>query len=95
MYIDSEKIEKVYYRTSKHGIKHRYVRKVTSLNFVCDNCGNSFSRLKGNVSPKRLDNRYYHCCANCNSKQFAQRKGVEKRLFWNTPVSSTTPINHL
>jgi hypothetical protein len=52
-----------------------------------------FKRLKGSMDPKRLSNNYFHCCADCNSKKFAQRKGVERKKIWDMPASSTLPIN--
>jgi hypothetical protein len=95
MYLEQEKLEKVYYRTSKLGKVHRYVRTLTILKLQCDNCLSIFFKEKGRLSPKRLDNKYYHCCTNCDSKRFAQKKGSEKRSFWNIPVSSSTPIDRL
>lgn len=93
MFIREEKIEEVYYRTSKLGIQHEYTRIRTNVVFTCDNCGHNFARPKGSVSPKRLSNNYFHCCNNCDSKRFAQKKGVERRFIWDLPASSTLPIN--
>jgi hypothetical protein len=93
MYITSliEKVE--YTRLSKLGIEHTYHRSRTWIVFHCDNCGIEFKRLKGSMDPKRLSNNYFHCCADCNSKKFAQRKGVERKKIWDMPASSTLPIN--
>jgi len=32
-------------------------------------------------------------CDNCDSKKFAQRKGVEKKQMWNMTASSSQPIS--
>ena len=92
MYIESRKDIKEYQRTSKHGKIHRYTRTTTMLIFTCDNCGKTFERARGQIDPRRLNNDYYHVCANCNPKQFAQAKGVERRRMWNTPVNSDLKI---
>jgi hypothetical protein len=47
------------------------------------------------MDPKRISNTYYHVCASCDAKRFAQRKGVEKRMIWNMPASSMIPIDKL
>lgn len=95
MYIGEEKQEKHYTRTSKLGTSHTYVRTITYVIFACDNCGEQFNRPRGSMNPKRISNNYFHCCSNCDSKRFAQKKGVERRLIWDMPASSTLPINRL
>ena len=92
MYIESRKAVKEYQRTSKHGLTHRYTRTTTVLIFTCDGCGVMFERSRGQIDPRRLNNDYYHVCADCNPKQFAQSKGVERRRMWNTPVNSDLKI---
>lgn len=59
----------------------------------CDNCDAEFTRDRGNMDPKRLSNNYFHVCNNCDSKKFAQRKGVERKKVWNMTASSSLPIN--
>lgn len=93
MFIREDKIDEVYYRYSKSMLKHKYTRTRTDVLFICDNCGSNFTRPKGEVSPKRLSNNYFHCCTNCDTKRFAQKKGVERRLIWDLPASSTLPVN--
>lgn len=95
MYLGQEKQQKFYLRTSKLGLTHEYARQVTIVIFACDNCGNQFSRCRGTMDPKRLNNNYFHCCPECDSKRFAQKKGVERRLIWDMPASSTLPISRL
>lgn len=91
-----EEIEKCeYYRDSKLGKSHSYVREKTMAVFRCDNCGEIFKRPRAKMSPKRLNNNYFHCCANCNSKRFAQRKGVEQKKVWDLPASSDLDISKL
>jgi hypothetical protein len=95
MYLREKKQQHQYTRTSKLGISHEYTRTCTVIIFGCDNCGETFTRLKGDVSPKRLSNNYFHCCTSCDAKRFAQQKGVERRLIWDLPVSSTADISRL
>jgi hypothetical protein len=54
-----------------------------------------FNRLRGSMDPKRLSNSYFHVCKNCDSKKFAQKKGVEQKQKWNMTASSSTPISKL
>jgi hypothetical protein len=54
-----------------------------------------FKRDKGAMSPKRLSNNYFHVCTNCDSKRFAQRKGVERKHVWDMPASSLKDISQL
>lgn len=95
MFIETIKELKEYVRCSKLGNKHSYYRMRTYAVFCCDNCGSKFSRMLGEMSSKRLSNNYFHCCENCNAKQFAQRKGIEKKKVWDLPASSTENIGRL
>ena len=95
MLLTIEKVETVYYRTSKLGVEHPY----TKIGFVsvlrCDNCGEIFKRPNALLAPKRRSNAYFHVCENCDAKRFAQRKGVERRTIWDRPVSSTDDISKI
>lgn len=82
-------------RISKKGKAHEYVRTCSYAIFRCDNCDKEFSRPRGKMNPKRLSNNYFHVCGQCNAKQFAQKRGVEKRKVWNLKASSTLPISKL
>lgn len=95
MYIKTEIEYKLYLRTSKLGKEHSYIRSHTVAIFRCDNCGEIFTRLKGNMSPKRLNNNYFHCCTNCDPKRFAQKKGAERRTIWDKTVNSDLDISRL
>lgn len=95
MFIKEEKVTNIYYRKSKLGSDHSYKRVVTVITLKCDNCEMYFTRLKGNICSKRRSNKYYHCCSKCDSKRFAQLKGIAKRMIWNIPVSSTVTIDKL
>jgi hypothetical protein len=95
MYLKSEIEYKLYSRTSKLGVEHSYFRKITNGIFRCDNCSVIFTRQKGKMDPKRLSNNYFHCCLNCDSKKFAQRKGVERRTIWDKTVDSDLDISRL
>ena len=80
-------------RTSKRGTNHTYMRKKTVVVFSCDACNGIFSRDKGSMDPKRLNNNYYHVCRDCDAKKFAQEKGVEARRVWDMPVSSLKTLD--
>ena len=82
-------------RKSKMGKEHAYKREVTHCVFRCDNCDAEFDRTRGSMDPKRLSNNYFHVCKNCDSKVFAQKKGVEQKQKWNMSASSSTPISKL
>ncbi len=61
----------------------------------CDNCDVEFERERGNMDYKRLNNNFFHVCSNCDSKRFAQKKGVERKQIWNMSASSGIPIGKL
>ncbi len=79
-------------RISKLGLVHEYLRRQTVAIFRCDNCDDVFERTLKNVDRKRLSNNYFHCCANCDAKRFAQRKGVERKKIWDMPASIDWPV---
>jgi len=79
-------------RTSKLGKEHRYKRKKTVAIFRCDNCNSMFERDLKHIDYRRLSNNYFHCCSKCDSKRFAQRKGIEQKQIWDMPASSTLPV---
>ena len=93
MLINTEYTTTEYTRISKLGCKHTYLRKKTILVFRCDCCGITFNREKGSMDPKRLSNRFYHVCSNCDTKKFAQEKGVEGRRIWEMPASSLKTLD--
>ena len=93
MLIRTEYVITEFQRSSKTGQLHSYSRKKTVLVFACDNCNSEFCRERGSMSPERMSNNYYHVCTDCNIKKFAQEKSVEKRLFWNLPVSSLKTVD--
>lgn len=95
MIISTEYVTTEYMRTSKLGKKHNYFRKKTIITLRCDNCNAMFTRDKGSMNPERLTNQFYHVCSNCNAKQFAQSKGVERRKIWEMPVSSLKTLDQL
>lgn len=95
MFITTEKESTKHTRVSKLGKEHEYIRTRTIAVFRCDNCGEGFRRLTEKISPKRLNNNYFHCCSNCDSKRFAQRKGAERRTIWDMPVNSDLDISRL
>ena len=95
MYIKQFIVKKVHERVSKSGVKHTYYRNVTMVLLRCDNCDVEFERARGSMDPKRLSNSYFHVCKNCDSKKFAQKKGVEQKQKWNLSASSDLPISKL
>jgi len=92
MILKTKKVLTQHIRISKLKKSHVYTREKTLVVIQCDSCGSVFEREQGTMDPKRLDNRYYHVCSNCDVKKFAQSKGVEKRKFWELPVSSNLDI---
>lgn len=93
MYIGKEQEIVTYTRLSKTGLEHTYKRIRTLAVFRCDNCDELFRRELKKVSSKRLNNRYFHCCSNCDVKRFAQRKGVEQKKIWDMPASVELPVS--
>ena len=92
MIIETKKITTTYTRISKLKNAHSYSRIKTMVVIQCDNCQSLFEREQGSMDHKRLSNEYFHVCSNCNSKQFAQKKGVERRQLWNISVDSDLKI---
>lgn len=95
MYLGQKKQVETYSRPSKNGLVHEYFRIKTYVIFRCDCCLNVFERMKQQISPKRLSNNYFHCCYKCDSKKFAQSKGVERRKIWDMPASSELNISRI
>ena len=92
MFLKKETQQSQYVRCSKNGVEHKYTREKTVAIFLCDNCSNEFNRDVRLMDRKRLSNNYFHVCGNCDSKRFAQRKGVEQKKIWDMPASTTLPV---
>lgn len=84
-----------YVRPSKNGIKHTYVKKRALIELRCDNCNEIFTRPRANMSPKRLNNNYFHVCNTCDNKRFAQKKRIQKTKIWDMKASSLEDISKL
>lgn len=95
MYLSEFTKKSRHQRKSKTGLLHNYQRQKTYCRLCCDNCGTEFVRERSRMSPARLSNNFFHVCENCDSKKFAQRKGVEKKQMWNMTASSSIPISKL
>lgn len=95
MFIRIDKQRTQHTRASKLGDQHTYYRDKSVVVFRCDNCGEMFTRDRGRVDPKRLNNNYFHCCDKCDSKRFAQKKGVERKKVWDLPASSLKTIGRI
>jgi hypothetical protein len=93
MFIEIKSVMNTYSRPSKTGKLHTYYRAKTIGIFCCDNCDCVFERELGNMDKKRLSNRYFHVCPNCDAKKFAQKKGAEKRKFWSLSADSNIDIS--
>lgn len=93
MFLKKKTQQMQYVRISKLGLEHVYKRKKTVAVFRCDNCDTIFERDLKHVDRKRLSNNYFHCCSNCDSKRFAQRKGVEQKKIWDLPASVDLPVS--
>ena len=92
MFIKTEIQQNHYVRLSKLGHRHEYVRNKTVVILRCDSCDREFIRDLKHMDKKRLSNNYFHCCAECDSKRFAQRIGVEQKTIWDMPASITLPV---
>lgn len=92
MFITLRKEKNTFVRKSKKGVEHHYIRYSTIAIFRCDQCDKTIERPLKKVHSKRLSNRYFHCCSDCEPKKFAQRKGVEQKKIWDLPASSELPV---
>lgn len=92
MFLKKKTVTNQYNRVSKLGISHSYSRKKVVALFRCDNCDQSFERELKKIDHRRLSNNYFHCCSNCDTKRFAQRKGVERKKIWDMPASLDWPV---
>lgn len=95
MLIEIKKIKSTYQRESKLHILHTYKRTKTVIVFRCDSCGNIFEREQGKMSRKRISHDYVHVCPNCDTKKFAQRRGVERRQVWKLSADSDIDITKI
>lgn len=95
MFIKEFQKETRHTRKSKCGKLHEYTRNCTYVLLRCDSCDVEFTRARGSMDPKRLSNNYFHVCNTCDSKKFAQKKGIEKKQIWNLSASSDLPISKL
>jgi hypothetical protein len=92
MFITTRQEKNLFFRKSKTGKEHQFVRYRTIAVFRCDECDRIIERPLKLVARKRLNNKYFHCCAECDPKRFAQRKGVEQKKIWDLPASSELPV---
>lgn len=95
MFLREYEIKTKHLRNSKLNLEHEYVRKKRMAVFRCDNCNSEFERPRGSMDPKRLNNNYFHVCDNCDSKRFAQKRGIERKKVWELNASSDLPIGKL
>jgi hypothetical protein len=92
MFLKTETVKTEHQRPSKSGRIYNFSRTKIQAIFRCDNCDATFSRDLKHVDRKRLSNNYFHCCNECDSKRFAQRKGVERKKIWDMPASIDWPV---
>jgi hypothetical protein len=92
MFLKTEIEVRQHQRLSKLGVSHQYQRRVTLAVLRCDNCDTIFKRELKKIQTKRLSNNYFHCCSSCDSKRFAQKKGVERKKIWDMPASLDLPV---
>jgi hypothetical protein len=95
MYLGEFQEKTRHVRRSKCGNEHEYYRTKTFVKMRCDSCDEEFIRPRGSMDPKRLNNNYFHVCNNCDSKRFAQKRGVQAKQVWNLHASSDIPISKL
>lgn len=92
MYVQTKKVVTEHTRSSKLKKSHAYTRIKTVVVFQCDNCKSLFERDQGKMDKQRINNHYFHVCANCNPKQFAQKKAVDSRRVWSLSADSDQRI---
>jgi ribosomal protein L24E len=95
MFIETKKVTTTYTRNSKCGKTHTYTRTQTIVVLECDECNSRFERAQGKMDSKRANGNYYHVCSNCHPKQFAQKRGVERRKLWNLSADSDINITKI
>lgn len=95
MFLKEVKEKTKHVRKSKLGIEHEYYREKRFVCLRCDSCGIEFSRPRENMSPKRINNNYFHVCRSCDSKSFAQQIGVTRKKIWDFPASSNLDISKI
>ena len=86
MLLEIKQVRIEYTRLSKNGTPHTYFRNRSVAVLKCDSCSTTFERSVKEMDHRRLSTEHTHVCSNCNPKQYAQRKAVESRRFWNTTV---------
>jgi predicted RNA-binding Zn-ribbon protein involved in translation (DUF1610 family) len=74
MYLKQERISYENQESTRLRLRHR-----TIVHFKCDNCGQQFTRNRGDVAPKRLTNKYKHYCEKCPSIHLAHAEGLKVR----------------
>jgi hypothetical protein len=95
MLLKTRKVTTTHTRNSKLGVSHHYSRTKTIAVIQCDHCKAVFERDRGHMDPRRLSNDYFHVCAACNPKQFAQRRAADRRRLWDMPVDSDLDISRI
>jgi rubredoxin len=95
MLIRIEKVITEYTRLSNLKKLHTYTRVKTLVIIQCDSCHLTFEREQGKMSKQRVNNNHYHVCPTCNPKQFAQKKGAERRQFWKLSADSDIDISKI
>ena len=93
MFLGTKKVNTEHTRKSKLGNSHVYKRVKTVVELRCDNCDSVFTRDLKKMNSSRLNNNYFHVCNDCDSKRFAQRKGVEQKKVWDMPADTNLPIS--
>lgn len=95
MFIETKKIKTEYTKVSKLKNAHSYSRIKTVAILQCDSCQSLFERDQGSMDHRRISDQFYHVCTTCNPKQFAQKKGVERRQLWKLHVDSDVDITKI
>jgi ribosomal protein L37AE/L43A len=95
MLIEIRQMQQEYQRPSKQGTLHTYVRTHKVAILQCDSCRAKFTRRVRDMDPRRLTLDHSHVCSDCDQKNYAQRKGVENKRFWNTTVDLDQDIDSI
>ena len=93
MFIRLERRKNTYERISKLGHVHKYERSKQVAVLHCDECDQVFERDLKHIDRKRLDDNYFHCCDDCDSRRFGQRKSVESKKLWDLSTGEDIPLS--
>lgn len=93
MFVRLENRKTTHVRMSKLGRAHEYSRSKQVAVLRCDECDLMFERDLKHIDRKRLSDNYFHCCGDCDSKRFGQRKSIESKKIWDVSAGADLPLS--